>query len=30
MDKFYKSINLGAAGRRGHVIIQVKARSGQG
>ncbi len=28
MDKFYKSIHLGAAGASGHVVIQVKARSG--
>ena len=30
MDKFYKSIHLGATGQPGSVIVQVKARSGQG
>jgi hypothetical protein len=30
MDKFYKSIHLGALGPGGRVIVQMKARSGQG
>ncbi len=30
MNKFYKSIHLGALGHGGSVVIQVKARSGQG
>ena len=30
MDKFYKSIHLGAPGQDGRVIVQIKARSGQG
>jgi hypothetical protein len=30
MDKFYKSIHLGATGQPGSVTVHVKARSGQG
>jgi hypothetical protein len=30
MDKFYKSIHLGAPGQDGRVMVQIKARSGQG